>query len=127
MWLSFLELFNGTVYFDKVEWLDMADLSLFTDSAGNAKLGCAAIFRNHWVFLRWLKEWENKQIMHDITFLELVPVCLAFCIWANQLKHKKIIINTDNMALVSILNKKNIEIQTRHATSQTVNIRSNVK
>ena len=106
MWLSFLELFNGTVYFDKVEWLDMADLSLFTDSAGNAKLGCAAIFRNHWVFLRWPKEWENKQIIHDITFLELVPVCLAFCIWANQLKHKKIIINTDNMALVSILNKK---------------------
>lgn len=42
--------------------------------------------------------------MRDITFLELVPIAMAFSIWGTKLAGKRVILHTDNQALVSILN-----------------------
>ena len=70
MWLTFLEKFNGTYYFDESDWVTSTQLQLFTDSAGNASLGCAAIFKTHWVFFKWPQKWENDPLMRDISFLE---------------------------------------------------------
>jgi hypothetical protein len=47
----------------------------------------------------------------DITFLELVPICLAFSIWGQDLRNDKIILRSDNEALVGILNKKSSKNQ----------------
>lgn len=44
--------------------------------------------------------------MTDITFLELVPIVLAMCLFKTQFCDKKILFHTDNKALVEILNKK---------------------
>ena len=48
----------------------------------------------------------NTQILRDITFLELVPIVLAFYIWGKMLNGKKIILFVDNVSLVHILNKQ---------------------
>lgn len=44
--------------------------------------------------------------MTDITFLELVPIVLAMCLFKTQFCDKEILFHTDNKALVEILNKK---------------------
>jgi hypothetical protein len=41
-----------------------------------------------------------------MTFLELVPIAMAFHIWSQGLAGKRLILHTDNQALVSILNSK---------------------
>ena len=41
-----------------------------------------------------------------ITFLELVPVVLAFYLWSKELANKMIILHIDNQALLSVLNKR---------------------
>jgi len=59
----------------------------------------------HGAFLRWPEHWD-KTILSDTTYLEIVPIALAICIWKNKFQNKKIIFNCDNMAVVSILNNK---------------------
>ena len=106
VWLTFLEFFNGSTYYDLTPWVDSDYLKLFTDSAGNSTLGCAAILAKQWVFMPWPLSWHNQPLMKDITFLELVPITLSFFIWGESLRSKKIVLYTDNKALVSVLNKK---------------------
>ena len=66
----------------------------------------------------WPKEWEEMDILKDITFLELFPVVVALCIWEEQLKNKRIIFNIDNQSVVHIINKK---------TSKSVRVMSLVR
>ena len=106
VWLTFLEFFNGTSYYEQQPWVDSNSISLYTDSAGGESLGCAAIYGKEWVMLQWPKEWKGQFVLKDITFLELVPISLAFHLWGGELCHKRIVLYTDNMALVNILNKK---------------------
>lgn len=106
MWLMFLECFNGSVYFPDKQWSESSQLQLFTDSAGGSQLGCAAILGSHWSFLRWPSLWSDAAILRDITFLELVPIVLAFYLWGPLLQNKKIVLRSDNQALIFILNKK---------------------
>ena len=56
--------------------------------------------------MAWPRVWVTKGLTKNVTFLELVPIVMAFYIWSNELKNRKIILNTDNKALVSVLNKK---------------------
>ena len=44
--------------------------------------------------------------MRDITLLELVPIILALFTWESHFTHKKIVFRVDNMALVTIINKR---------------------
>ena len=106
MLLLFLECFNGSCYFPESDWVSNLDLQLFTDATGNANLGCAAYFAPYWIFFEWPETWQGTGILHDLTFLELVPIVLAFHAWGNFFQNKKILLNTDNLALVSILNRK---------------------
>ena len=78
-------------------------LQLLTDSSGS--LGCGAFFQNKWIVLQWPTEW-NRNILQDITFLELVPIVLAVTTWCKQLTNKKVIFHVDNLALVEIFNSK---------------------
>ena len=47
LWLTFLEEFNGRVYFSEVEWSSNLVLDLFTDSAGAGNFGCGAYFQGN--------------------------------------------------------------------------------
>lgn len=106
VWLMFLDGFNGAVYFPESQWFDTDRLQLFTDSAGGADFGYGAILGSHWSFGYWPKSWAGTALLRDLTFLELVPIVLAFQLWASSLRTKKIILRTDNNALVYVLNKK---------------------
>ncbi|XP_062573986.1 uncharacterized protein LOC134235834 [Saccostrea cucullata] len=81
VWLIFLDLFNDCFYFPQIDWIDDDQFELFTDSAGNSELGCGAFFKNHWLLFKWPSEWAGTEVIRDITFLELVPIVLAFHAW----------------------------------------------
>ncbi|KAJ8317263.1 hypothetical protein KUTeg_005167 [Tegillarca granosa] len=74
-WFMFLDLFNGITSYENSQWISNQQLQLFIYSAGGPLLGCAAIF-------------------------ELVPISMAFYIWGSKLQNKKIVLHTDNMALL---------------------------
>lgn len=104
-WLRFVQQYNGTCHFPDQTWFTNDALQLFTDSAGNMHMGCAAYFRGKWACLQWPATWRQREILADITFLELVPILLALHIWQKDLQNKKILFRSDNQALVCILNK----------------------
>jgi hypothetical protein len=104
IWSTFLDSFNGQVYFLDQEWTSDESLQLFTDSSGALELGCGAFFHGEWCYLGWSSCWQ--EILGDMTFLELVPVVLAVYLWADKLANKKVILHIDNQALVAILNKQ---------------------
>lgn len=106
LWLEFLDKFNGQCYFPERVWTSNEVLKLFTDSSGNSGLGCGAFFNGKWVQFRWPSSWVDSPILKNMTLLELIPVVLAMYLWAPLLKTKKIIFNIDNMALVSVVNKR---------------------
>ncbi|KAJ8310238.1 hypothetical protein KUTeg_012103 [Tegillarca granosa] len=77
VWLMFLYLYNGISCHDVSQWLSYHDLHLFTESVGNAQLGRPAI----WYLYLWLLIYGPTN-------------CIT-----------KKILHTDNLALVSLLNK----------------------
>lgn len=105
-WLEFLNKFNGTCSFGGNDWLTNCQINLFTDSTGNQDLGCGVYFSGRWTYFHWPDNWCNPDIMVDITFLELVPIVLSIFLFKKEFSNKRILFNTDNKALVSILNKK---------------------
>ncbi|VDI34321.1 Hypothetical predicted protein [Mytilus galloprovincialis] len=60
VWLEFLENFNGECFISESLWLSSDTLELFTDSSGNAALGCGAYFDKQWTQFRWPVEWRIK-------------------------------------------------------------------
>ena len=75
-------------------------LKLFTDSSG---LGYAACFVDQWFFGEWSSQWWKDQ---HIMILELYPIVLALEVWGELLQNKRIMIMTDNQALVPVINKQ---------------------
>ena len=106
MWLTFLRTFDGNAYFPDSVWSSNDTLEFFTDSAAAESLGCGAFYAGNWVAFAWPEAWYGTDIMKDITFLELVPLFLALLIWGSELANKKVLFRIDNMALVSIINRK---------------------
>jgi len=106
VWLAFLHDFNGHCYFPDIQWMSNEKLQLFSDSAGGSSLGCAAYFAPHWAYVSWPSSWKGTASLRDVSFLELVPIVLAFHIWGRFWENRKIVLNTDNHGLVYILNKK---------------------
>ena len=102
VWLDFLKKVNGVCYITGNDWISNDCLQLFSDSAGNADLGCAAFLAGKWVQYRWPKHWGNQPIMRDITFLELVPIVLALFVWGSALSNTKFLLRIDNLALVNL-------------------------
>jgi hypothetical protein len=79
---------------------------LFTDSAGNVNLGCGTHCTGHWIQYKWPVACAGDEIMRDITLLELVPIILALFTWESHFTNKTILFRVDNMALVTIINKR---------------------
>ena len=98
-WIEFMSDFNGKsiAWFDP--WTTASSLHLFTDAAQST--GYGALFNNQWFYGAWPESWKTK----SISLLELFPIVLSFIIWGPLLQNKRIIIHTDNQALVPIINK----------------------
>jgi hypothetical protein len=65
-------------------------LQLFSDSSGLAENGCSGYFMGRWFFLQWPKEWENTDILNDMTYLEIIPIALAIYLWNAELFFKRL-------------------------------------
>ena len=102
MWLQFLDKFNGTNCISPINWLSENVSHLFTDSS---RKGCGAYCNGEWSFMVWPSHWSLDHLQ-DMTFLELIPIILAMHLWFEKFKNSRLLIHTDNQALVAILNTK---------------------
>ena len=100
-WLIFLENFNGVKLYREELFLSKYTLHLFTDSSQS--LGCGGVFKSHWFSVAWPSEWWSSQ---NITFLELVPIILAAEVWGDMFRNASVLLHTDNLALVYVINKQ---------------------
>ncbi len=101
MWHIFLQRFNGTTMIPDQAWVDGQDLELYTDASG--EIGFGGYFKGKWFQGRWPSEEYSR---YSIAWLEFFPIVVAVVIWGEMLKGKRIIIRTDNQAVVSILNRQ---------------------
>ena len=90
----------------ETSWVSNHQLNLYTDSSGSSHLGCGVYFKGNWAFFPWPIIWQEKEVMRDMTFLELVPILLAIYLYKTSFVDKQIMFHTDNNSLVSVLNKK---------------------
>lgn len=97
-WLVFLEKFNGKAMLLDDEWILASELHLFTDASGT--LGFGAVFNSNWFYGTWPNSWLDE----NIALKELFPILASLEVWSKQLSNQRIVIHTDNMALVHILN-----------------------
>ena len=73
-------------------------LQLFTDASNT--IGYGGYFGPRW----FAGEWANELKTLNIAIFELYPICLAIKLWGTLLSNKCLQINSDNMAVVHILN-----------------------
>ncbi|CAC5401117.1 unnamed protein product [Mytilus coruscus] len=81
-------------------WLTSDQLHLFTDASGT--YGYGALFGSQWFLGKWDTKWQKQ----NIAFLELYPIVLAVEIWGHRFENQCIYFHTDNIALVSVINKQ---------------------
>ncbi len=99
LWLTFINSYNGITFFPSLEWISPHTHHCYTDSS---KTGFSIVFQSHWSYGSFPKTWQK----YNICFLEAYPIMLLFQLLNKMLQNKKIILHTDNLALVHILNRQ---------------------
>ena len=95
-WCQFLPGRNGKSILPPAPATPHATIT--SDASGNR--GCSAFSGSNWFQIRWPSSW--KQI--DITAKELLPIIMALAIWGKHWLGRTVLIRTNNMAVVHILN-----------------------
>jgi hypothetical protein len=98
-WLYFLKNFTGTTYFHDRVWYSSDVLELYTDASGFAY---GMYFQGAWAQGRFPVQWLPR----SITFKEFFPIMAAVTIWKDKLANRRLKFFTDNMGVMSIINKK---------------------
>ena len=98
MWKQFLLSRNSKTLFLDYIWQSNDVLELFTDAAST--IGYGGYFGNEW----FAGLWSDNCLRMNIAILELYPICLALHLWSYKLTNKCLLIHTDNMSVVSIIN-----------------------
>ena len=98
IWHQFLSKYNGTTMLLDHIWLSNQDLQLFTDSSST--IGFGGFFGNRWFH----GTWPSQFLGTNIAVLELYPICLALHLWGDTLSNTCLTINSDNMAVVCVIN-----------------------
>ena len=87
-------------HFKMVRPTDPPLFTIDTDAAASHGFGC--LFENKWFAGIWPAEnWKGS----PIAFLELYPIFLALHLWEDLFEESLVRIRTDNIALVTVLNK----------------------
>ena len=98
-WLHFLSEYNRQSFFLLDSVHTERSLKLYTDSSKSIRYG--AVLGDEWLYGTWPESWKA----YDITFLELYPIVLSSILWGSHFSNRTIEFHTDNLALVSMLNK----------------------
>ena len=99
-WLAFLKLHNGVTIFPEAAWTEDHVLKLYTDPA--SQHGFGEVLGQSWFLGEWPDSWKTQ----NIALLELYPIVVAMHIWGHVLTSKRVLLHTDNQALVPIINKR---------------------
>ena len=98
VWKNFLMNYNYRTFFLDYRFISNTTLHLYTDSA--ASIGFGGVYGNKW----FVGEWSLACRKLNIAILELYPICVALYVWGNCIKNKSVVMHTDNMAVMYILN-----------------------
>ena len=98
-WLDFFHVFNGRLPFLPVDWTSSDVLNLFSDASGFA---FRAVFRDAW--LQGI--FPDTQQDDHISVKELLPIVLAVRVWSHLFRDSRILLFTDNTAVVEVINKQ---------------------
>ena len=96
-WYEFAESWNGTSMIIQAK-KDNPDLVMTSDASGS--WGCGAFFGKQWFMLQWPAGMESTHI----TTKELIPIVIGAAIWGRQWSEKVILCQSDNAAVVAIIN-----------------------
>lgn len=100
VWLHFLSDHNGKSLFLDERLRSCASAELVTDSSQS--IGFGAILGTKWTQGTWEPRFRSK----NICVLEFYPIVLGVHLWYNELKDSVVNFKTDNMALVSVINRQ---------------------
>ena len=98
VWQLFLSNYNGKSMFLDFRFQSNQTLHLFTDASSS--IGFGGYLDSTW----FAGTWEPSLPPLHISILELYPIFLALTIWGSRLSNKCIMIRTDNLAVVHIIN-----------------------
>ena len=96
-WSAFSSQWNGTsmlVRFSKQH------PSIFVSSDASGTWGCGAFERGHWFQLQWPQSMDNCHI----SIKEMIPIVIAAAIWKESWRNSSVRFQSDNAAVVAILN-----------------------
>ena len=109
VWKNFLLHHNTKTFFLDFRFLSQDTLQLYTDASST--IGYGGYFGSRW----FAGKWPASCLGLNIALLEIYPICLAIKLWSHNLANKCIILNSDNMAVVHVLNNftsKDLDILT---------------
>ena len=100
-WEYFLVHWNGTMFF---HYSPTPAIHIYTDASGSFGCGGVALLpiSPAWFNLQWPDSWSDV----DISIKELVPVVIAAAIWGRHWFRLHIRFHSDNMAVVSTLDRR---------------------
>ena len=98
VWQKFLHNYNSKTFLLDYIWLTNDHLQLYTDASST--IGFGGVFGSKWFYGLW----HPDCLRLNIALLEYYPICLALHLWGPVLANKCITINSDNMAVVYIIN-----------------------
>lgn len=102
MWQVFLQSFNGKAMIPDQYWIQDSDLQLFTDASGG--IGFGGYFGGQWFRDLWPQSVHTEA--RSIAWLEFFPVVVALTLWGESLSGKRVLIRSDNQAVVAIINNQ---------------------
>ena len=99
IWYEFLLFYNGVTLISRPLSVNSCDIHLYTDSS---KHGYGGVYGKHFIKGSFPQAWQ----ILDIQVSELYPIFLLVHIFAKNFANKMIIFHSDNISVVTALNKQ---------------------
>lgn len=97
-WGIFLRHFNDKAFFPSGITHSSTSLHLFTDASD---LGYGCTFGKEWFFGKFSSNW----LQFHIAVREFLPIVIALELWCHQFQNCRVILHSDNIAVVHVINK----------------------
>lgn len=100
VWAGFLAGIPPVRQFKMLQPSPAANFSIATDACKSVGFGC--VFGHQWFYGQWPDDWWTTR---SIALLELFPIYVALHVWGHKFQDSVVLVNTDNEAIVMVLNK----------------------